>query len=345
MAENIGSTAGQRPTGESSGETAADGAEYDVVVVGGAAAGLSGALALARARRSVVVVDAGDPRNLPAAQVHNYLGREGAAPGELYAAGRGEVTGYGGTVVQDTVTTVTRAADGRFDVRLGTGRILRARRILAASGSRDVLPDVPGLAGFWGTGVLHCPYCHGWEARDQAIGVLATDIGAAVHQALLWRQWSADIVLFLNGCGEPNAEQAEQLAARGIRVVPGSVAAVEGESRLTGVRLASGELVARDAVVVFSVLSARAGYLAELGIEPVQQFSGELAIGTAVPADPAGVTGVPGVYAAGNLAVPMMQVVGAAAAGLGVAAAINADLMAEDTRLAVAAVAAAPAVR
>lgn len=323
-------------------EAAADGAEYDVVVIGGAAAGLSGALALARARRSVLVVDAGDPRNLPAAHVHNYLGREGAAPAELCAVGRDEVTGYGGTVVQGTVDAVTRTADGRFGVRLGNGRTFGARRILAASGARDTLPDIAGLAEHWGTGVLHCPYCHGWEVRDQAIGILATDLDAAVHQALLWRQWSADVVLFLNVCGTPDAQQAEQLAARGIRVVAGKVAAVEGGSRLTGVRLASGDLVARDAAVVFSELSARAGYLAALGIEPVEQFFGELFIGTAVPADPTGATAVPGVYAAGNLTAPMMQVIGAAAAGLGAAAAINADLMAEDTRLAVSA-AAAPA--
>ena len=328
--------------GAADGVDAVDGGEYDVVVIGGAAAGLSGALALVRARRSVAVVDAGDPRNLPAAHVHNYLGREGAAPGELYAVGRMEVTGYGGTVLQGTVETVSRSTDGRFKVSLGDGRILRARRILAASGARDVLPDVPGLAEHWGTGVLHCPYCHGWEVQDQGIGILATDLGTAVHQALLWRQWSPDVVLFLNGCGTPDSAVAEQLAARGIRVVAGEVAAVEGEpvggsSRLTGVRLASGEVVPRQVVVVFSVLSARADYLAVLGLEPVEQFMGELSIGTAVPADPTGATSVPGVYAAGNLAVPMMQVIGAAAAGLGAGAAINGDLMAEDTALAVAA--------
>lgn len=312
-------------------------AEYDVVVIGGAAAGLSGALALVRARRSVAVVDAGDPRNAPAAHVHNYLGREGAAPRDLYDVGRGEVAGYGGTLIADTVSTVSRNSDGRFDVRLSGGRVLRARRVLAASGARDVLPDVPGLAEHWGTGVLHCPYCHGWEVQGQGIGVLATDLGTSVHQALLWRQWSDDVVLFLNGCGEPDGGQAEQLAARGIRVVSGKVAGVEGDLRLEGVRLDSGELVPRHAVVVFSRLSARAGYLADLGIRPEEQLMGDLSIGTAVAVDPMGATAVPGVYAAGNLAVPMMQVIGAAAAGLAAGAAINGDLMAEDTAAAVAA--------
>jgi thioredoxin reductase len=313
-------------------------AEYDVVVIGGAAAGLSGALALVRARRSVAVVDAGDPRNAPAAHVHNYLGREGAAPGELYKVGRGEVAGYGGTLIAGEVSTVIRNPDGRLDVRLDDGRLLRARRVLAASGARDVLPDVAGLAEHWGTGVLHCPYCHGWEVQDQGIGILATDLGASVHQALLWRQWSDDVVLFLNGCGEPDDDQAGQLAARGIRVVNGKVAAVEGGPQLSGVRLDSGELVPRQAVVVFSRLSARAGYLADLGITPEEQFMGDLSIGTAVAVDPMGATAVPGVYAAGNLVMPMMQVIGAAAAGLAAGAAINGDLMADDTAAAVAAV-------
>ena len=325
-------------TGWENETASADPAEYDVVVIGGAAAGLSGALALVRARRSVAVVDAGDPRNAPAAHVHNYLGREGAAPGELYGVGRGEVAGYGGTLVAGTVSTVTRNAGGWFDVRLEDGRLLRSRRVLAASGARDVLPEVSGLAEHWGTGVLHCPYCHGWEVQDRPIGILATDLGTAVHQALLWRQWSNDVVLFLNGCDEPDRGQAEQLAARGIRTVSGKVAAVEGGPRLEGVRLDSGELVPREALVVFSRLSARAGYLADLGIEPEEQFLGELSIGTAVAVDATGATAVPGVYAAGNLTVPMMQVIGAAAAGFAAGAALNGDLMAEDTAEAVAAV-------
>ncbi|MCC3301620.1 NAD(P)/FAD-dependent oxidoreductase [Arthrobacter sp. zg-Y895] len=309
---------------------------YDVVVVGGSAAGLSGALALARARRTVAVVDDGDPRNAPAAHVHNYLGREGASPAELYAVGRDEVTGYGAVVLNGSVSTVTRGDDGRFRVSLADGGSLVARRVLAASGARDVLPEIPGLAAHWGKDVLHCPYCHGWEVQDQQIGIIAKNLEGAVHQALMWRQWSEDVVLFLHTAGEPDSGQAEQLAARGIRTVPGEVTGVEGEPRLTGVRLVTGEVVQRQAVVVFAPLQARAGYLADLGIEPVEQVMGNLSVGTAVPVDATGATSVPGVYAAGNVVVPMMQVIGAAAAGLGAGAAINADLIAEETERAVA---------
>jgi len=148
-------------------------AGYDVVVVGGGAAGLSGALMLARSRRSVVVIDAGAPRNAPAAGVHGLLGREGTPPTELLERARAEVRGYGGHVVNGEVSTVTRDGDG-FRVALSDRRAVRARRLLVATGLVDELPDIPGLRDRWGRDVLHCPYCHGWEVRDQAIGVLAT---------------------------------------------------------------------------------------------------------------------------------------------------------------------------
>jgi thioredoxin reductase len=307
--------------------SARTGNRYDVVVIGGAAAGLSGALALARARRSVLVVDAGEPRNAPAAHIHNYLGREGAAPAELYGTGADEVRSYGGTVRAGRVSTVARDAEGGFRVHLADGGQVLARRVLAATGVRDI------------QSVVHCPYCHGWEIRDKAVGVLATDLGMAMHQALLWRQWSADVVLFLHTAGTPDASQAEQLAARGIRTVSGEVTGLEGDG--AGVRLANGALVNRDALVVFAPLEARAGYLAELGVVPVDQSMGEVVFGTAIPAEPTGATAVPGLYAAGNLTAPTTQVMAAAAAGLMAGAAINGDLIAEETALGVAALAGA----
>lgn len=312
-----------------------NGETYDVVVVGGGAAGLSGALALSRARRSVLVIDAGDPRNAPAGHVHNYLGREGAPPADLYAVGRNEIAAYGAAVANGQVAGIVREEAGLFAVQLTGGGSVRARRVLAATGARDILPEIPGLRKHWGTGVLHCPYCHGWEVRDKAIGILSTDLPTAVHQALMWRQWSADVVLFLNGTGEPDDAQAARLAARDIRVVQGDVAGIEGGDRLTGVRVADGGVEARDAVVVFTRLSARADYLAGLGIHPATQFAGETPIGTALTVDAAGATDVPGVYAAGNAAAPMAQVIVAASAGLMAGAAINGDLIMEDTRMAV----------
>jgi thioredoxin reductase len=310
---------------------------YDVVVVGGGAAGLSGALALARARRSVLVVDGGEPRNAPAEEMHNYLGRDGTPPGDLLATGRAEVAGYGGEVVRGEVVSAAREEDGGFRATLADGRSVRARRLLVTTGLVDELPDVPGLRERWGHDVLHCPYCHGWEVRDRSIGVLSTGPGG-VLKALLWRQWSADVTLFLHTGPEPGEEEWAQLAARGIEVVTGEVAAVESAGdRLTGVRLASGRVVPRDALVVAPTFTARSAVLESLGLptEPVEAMGHT--VGSAVPSGPMGATAVPGVWVAGNVTDLMAQVVTAAAAGLQAGGAINADLLFEDVRRAVAA--------
>src|SRR5690349_15705605 len=132
---------------------------YDVVVVGGGAAGLSAALVLTRARRKVLVLDAGTPRNAPAAHMQGFLSRDGMAPSELLAVGRAEVAGYGVEVVEDRVLGI----DPGFTVRLAGGRFLTARRVLVATGVRDELPDIEGVRERWGRDLLHCPYCHGWE--------------------------------------------------------------------------------------------------------------------------------------------------------------------------------------
>ncbi|MGY1821891.1 NAD(P)/FAD-dependent oxidoreductase [Geodermatophilus sp. SYSU D00079] len=310
---------------------------YDVVVIGGGAAGLSGAVALARSRRRVLVVDGGQPRNAPASGVHNYLGREGARPADLVADGRAELAGYGGEVVDGVVTAARREDDGTFRVALDGGREVSARRLLVATGLVDELPDLPGLAQRWGRDVLHCPYCHGWEVRDQAVGVLATGPNA-VHQALLFRQLSEDVVFFRHTGPGLAPEQAEQLAALDVRVVDGEVTGIEvTDDRLTGVRLVTGEVVPRSALVVAPRFTARAGVLESLGAPAVDQEMAGSVIGSVVPADPTGATAVPGVWVAGNVADLSAQVVVSAAAGLRAGAVINADLVAEDARAAVAA--------
>jgi thioredoxin reductase len=308
---------------------------YDVVVVGGGAAGLSGAVALARSRRSVLVIDAGQPRNAPADGVHNYLGREGAPPADLLADGRAELAGYGGQVVRGVVTAARREDDGDFLVTLDDGREVPARRLLVATGLVDELPELPGLAERWGRDVLHCPYCHGWEVRDRAIGILATGPNA-VHQALLFRQLSDDVVFFRHTGPELPSESAEQLAALGVPMVDGEVTGIEvTDDRLTGVRLATGEVVPRAALVVAPRFTARAGVLESLGVPAVEQEMGGHVVGSAVPADPTGATAVPGVWVAGNVSDMSAQVVVSAAAGMRAGAMINADLVAEDARRAV----------
>uniref|UniRef100_UPI001885BBCE NAD(P)/FAD-dependent oxidoreductase n=1 Tax=Ornithinicoccus halotolerans TaxID=1748220 RepID=UPI001885BBCE len=300
--------------------------DYDVVVVGGGAAGLSGALTLARARRSVLVVDAGQPRNTPAAGVHGLLGHDGIPPAELLARGRAEVRGYGGEVVTGQVVAAHREGDG-FTVELAGGGVVRARRILLATGLVDELPDVPGLRQRWGQQVLHCPYCHGWEVRDRPIVVLGAS-AMSVHQALLFRQWSADLTYVTHTNAAPAAEQAEQLAARGIRVVEAEVAAVgtDGES-LAGLRLADGSLLPCEAVAVAPRMVARADVVAGLGLTVVPHPSG---MGEHVPADQTGRTDVPGIWAAGNVTDLSAAVGPAAAAGAVAAGQINMDLVMAD---------------
>lgn len=310
-------------------------AMYDVVVIGGGAAGLSGALALARARRSVLVVDGGAPRNAPAGQVHNYLGREGTPPAELLAAGRAEVAGYGGEVASGQVVSLDRLDDGRFRVHVEGQPPVVARRLLVTTGLVDELPDVPGLAERWGRDVLHCPYCHGWEVRDSPLGVLATG-PMSVHQALLFRQWSADVTFFQHRLADIPAEAREQLDARGIRVVEGEVAGLEvADDRLMGVRLQSGAVVPRSALVVAPLFVARSQVLTSLGLEAVEVERGGQVVGRAVPADPTGASTVPGVWLAGNVTDVTAQAIASAAAGLMAGAALNGDLVMEDTRRAV----------
>ena len=238
--------------------------EYDVVVVGGGAAGLSGGLMLGRSRRSVLVIDSGAPRNAPAAGVHGYLTREGIGPAGLLEIGRDEVRRYGVDLVDAEVTSISGAVDAGFVVAVADGRTVKARRLLLTTGLIDELPYITGLRERWGKDLLHCPYCHGWEVRDQAIGVLARNAWA-VHQAQMFRQLSQDVTLFLNDALTLSDEDAVSLSARGIRVVEGAVAAVESlGDKLTGVRLTDGTFVDREAVTVMPRFVARAGFLADL---------------------------------------------------------------------------------
>ncbi|MFJ5837379.1 NAD(P)/FAD-dependent oxidoreductase [Streptomyces shenzhenensis] len=307
------------------------GIQYDVVVVGAGPAGLSAALMLGRARRSVLVIDEGRPRNAPAEHMYGFLSRDGVAPGDLLEAGRREVESYGNTVRAGRVTRV-RSDGEEFVIDVDTGPAVRARRVLATAGVVDELPDVPGLAPRWGRDVVHCPYCHGWEIRDQPIGVLATG-PLGVQQALLFRQWTERLTLLLHTAPRPTAEEAEQLAARGITVVDGEVTGLEVTGdQLSGARLMSGELVPLRAVAVAPQPAPRADYLGGLGLEPAAHPSG---LGAHIAADATGRTAVSGVWVAGNLADPHANVLGSAASGSQAAGAINGDLIAEDIRRAV----------
>ena len=304
---------------------------YDVIVIGGGAAGLSAALLLSRARWQVLVLDDDAPRNAPAAGVHNWLTRDGLAPAEIGRIGRAEVTGYGGTVGDARAVAARALPSGGFAVTTGDGAEVTGRRLLVTTGLVDELPEIDGLAAHWGGAVFGCPFCHAWEYRDTRIGVLSTGPHDLVKAHIATR-WSDDVTLLLHTGPEPDDQQRAGFAARGITVVDGEVTAVEGDDRLTGVRLASGTVVPVDALTVSPPARARAGFLDGVGLGTAEHPSG---LGDHLPVDPAGATAVPGVYAAGNVTDPMATVPVAVAAGSTVAAAITRDLLLADVERAV----------
>ncbi|MCW2848494.1 MAG: thioredoxin reductase [Marmoricola sp.] len=292
--------------------------EHDVVVIGGGAAGLSAALVLSSARRGVAVVDAGNPRNAPAAHMHGYLSRDGLPPRDLLEAGRAEIVAYGGQLPTGTVSAVSGTTESGFEVLLEDG--LSARRLLVATGLRDELPEVAGLWARWGRDVLHCPYCHGYEVRDQRLGVLGGSAESVAH-ALLIAQ-STDVVYFAHTT-DLSDEQNEQLVARGVGVVEGTVARVVAEDdELCGLEMADGRVVERAAMFVRPRFVPNSHLAVGLGC--VVDADGW------VTADNVGSTSVAGVWVAGNAANPRAQVITAAGEGSAAAIALNAELVDED---------------
>lgn len=283
---------------------------YDTIVVGGGSAGLSAAQALARARRQVLVVDAGQPRNRFAAAVHNVLGHDGKTPAQLLAAGREELARYPtASIFHGEARTAVADSEG-FSLTLVDGRGVSARTLVLATGVGDVLPPLEGLQARWGRSVLHCPYCHGFEIGGRAIGVFVGE-AMGLHRTLMLPDWGPT-TCFLQDGFEPDAEDARRLAARGVTLERTPVAALLGEApSLEGVRLVDGREIAVHALFVGS------------RIEPVGPLA--TALGCTFDAGPQGPhlrvdamqqTSVPGVFAAGDLARPMHSVPLAVASGL-----------------------------
>ena len=299
--------------------------DYDTVIVGGGAAGLSAALVLSRARRRVLVVDSGQPRNAAADQLHGFLSRDGMAPADLLATGRDEVRGYGGIVTADSVVGLAACSPAGFRVALASGTGRTARTLLVTTGLRDELPDVAGLRERWARDVLHCPYCHGWEVRDQALGVLWGG-PETVRYTQLIRQWSADVVLFAPAGLLTQTESAE-LAARSIVVLAGVVAGVVVEKdRLVGVALDDGRTFARTALFVPPRFVPNTDLLTTLDATLDERGF--------VVTDASGATSVPGLWAAGNASNTRAQVITAAGEGSAAAISINAALVDDDVRAA-----------
>lgn len=300
----------------------------DVAVIGGSAAGLAAALQLGRQRRSVIVIDAGEPRNAPAAHMHGFLGHEGIAPTDYNAIAREEVRSYGGEVLDGRVVEVVRLDDDRFRVELVGGHAVIARRVLAATGLIDELPDIEGLAEHWGDGVIHCPFCHGYEVRDQRIVQIVTH-PMGLHTAPFFRQLSDRLTLVLHAGVDATDPELDALRAAGVDVIDTEARRVVAgdDGRVVAVELADGEPLAADAVAVGGRFRPNVAPFTTLGLEPVEHMTG---LGSAVEVGPTGETDVPGLYAAGNVTDPSEQVLHAAASGSRVGARISFDLASAD---------------
>jgi thioredoxin reductase len=304
--------------------------ELDVLIVGGGPAGLNAALTLGRARRRVLLVDGGQPRNARAQAVHGFLSRDGTPPAELRRIGRDQLAAYPTVEVRETEVTDVRpigGPGGGFGVTLADRSVTRARRLLLATGLADQLPAIDGLAELWGTSVLHCPYCHGWEVCDQALAALGSD-PRAVQLAAHLRRFSPDVALLTNGTPLDPASR-HLLAGLDVTVREEPIRRLDGDDgRLRRIAFAAGPPLDRQALFVRAPYRQRSDLPARLGVALLED--GTVAI------DDLGRTSVPGVYAAGDLArrpsLPFAtaQVVMAAAAGATAAVAIDQGLLAED---------------
>jgi thioredoxin reductase len=305
-------------------------AEWDCVVVGGGAAGLSAALVMGRARRRTLVVDAGRQSNLAAPGIGGLLGNDGTPPAELYATGRAELAKYP-TVVVRRGEVVDGAADGGgFVLELGDGSRLRCRKVVLATGMDYRSPAVSGLADGWGSWAFHCPFCHGWEMRDQPLAVLAGG-DRAVHMALMLRAWTDDVIVLTDGTAGFDAGQQDRLAAAGIGVDERAIAEMRSEvDRLVSVEFEDGASVARSGVLVATTLSQRSRLAQRLGV--AFAAPGPLSE-DAVEVDPFHRTSVPGVFAAGDVCAQMPQVAAAVASGSLTGAAVVQSLLADDVGL------------
>jgi thioredoxin reductase len=305
--------------------------EWECIVVGGGAAGLSAALVLGRARRKTLVVDAGGQSNLPAHGIGGLLGHDGRSPAELYAAGRSELAAYPTVEVRDTEAVSGKRDGSAFVLDLADGSRETARRVLLATGMDYRLPQVPGIAPLWGRSVFHCPFCHGWEARDLSLGVLDPS-PHGVLRALLLQLWSDDVTLFSNGPAQISDSDVERLHRAGIAIDERRVAALRSHGEeLTSIEFEDGSQRPCGGLLVAVTLHQRSAIAEQLGAAFAPR--GPVAA-DALEVNQMFQTSVPGLFAAGDVSAQMQSVANAVAAGSNAAAGIVHSLLAEDHDLA-----------
>lgn len=303
---------------------------YDAVVVGGGSAGLSAALMLGRARRRTLVLDGGEPRNAPASGVHYFFTRDGTPPDDLLRIGREQLEPYSGVEVRRAGATGASGSDGDFLVTLEDGSTVGTRKILLATGVYDELPERPGFREFWGRGIYHCPYCHGWEVRDRPLAVLNSGEDAA-EQAAMIRNWSRDLILLTDGPAALEDRARETLGALGIPIIEKPISRLEGDRGsgvLERILFEDGTEVLREGLFYKPPQRQRSDLAEVLGCE----FQTEGPLPTLIKNDPmTKETTVPGVHVAGDAGTMLQGAIMAAASGASAAAIINHALVTQDT--------------
>ena len=295
----------------------------DVIIVGAGPAGLSAALILGRCRRSVIVFDTGVPRNAPSQALHGYLTRDGIPPRELLRIGRAELAQYNTVAIRDAeVVSAECQRDARFGVTLASGERITSRKLLLATGVVDNLPEIDGFRECYGRSVFHCPYCDGWEVRDQPIAIYGQG-ERGVGLSLELTAWSRDLVLCTNGPADIDDEGRARLTKNGIAVREDRIARLEAdEGRLESVTFVDGSRVPRRALFFTTGQNQRSGLLGQLGCE----FNDKGTVRTGKYET----THLRGLYVAGDASRAVQWVVVAAAEGAEAAYAINTDLLKED---------------
>lgn len=266
--------------------------DFDAIVIGGSYAGMSAAMQLARARRRVLVIDAGQRRNRFAVHSHGFLTQDGSEAAAIAAQGRAQLLKYPNiTWIEGAATSAMARGDG-FAVTLASGEAVSGTRLVLATGVADELPPVEGLRERWGRSVFHCPYCHGYELDAGHIGVLA--VGAlSMHHALMLPDWGT-VTFFLNDAFEPDAAQLAALAARAVTIERTPVARIDG---VADVVLLDGRVLPMAGLFVAPRMSEASAIARELGCAmedgPVGQY---------VQTDAMKASSVPGVFCCGDMA-------------------------------------------
>lgn len=268
--------------------------KFDVIIIGGSYAGLSAALQLGRARKNILVVDAGERRNRFASHSHGFLGQDGRAPGEIIAEARRQIERYPTVQWAEGRVTDAEGSFGDFVIEIDGNREETADRLILAMGVTDELPAVAGLKDRWGSSVFHCPYCHGYELNQGKIGVIAAS-PLAIHHALMLPDWG-ETTFFTNGVFEPDADQHALLSKRGVRVEKDRIREITGHADVV---LADGRSIALAGLFTQPTLRIASNWLEKLGCAVE-----EGPMGSTIVTDPMKQTSAPGIFACGDVARP-----------------------------------------